>query len=595
MSERYQAWLLRAVLLLAPFVIFFPTLESGFLNWDDDVNVFENPHIQGLSAENLKWMFTDFGHAIRYKPLSWLGWAVIHEIFGLNPFGFHLANVLIHCLNTLLLFSVMRRLVRFSLGPAEEGFGFSQMTCIFGALLWSLHPLRVESVAWVSGFGYQAAVAWLLTSTILYLRAQDERLTARARRRSFWLAVGAYGMAAITYPIVLGFPALLVAIDFFPLRRFTTGEKLTLWNDAAQKAWRAKLPFILISAGLVAFTLYGRYRFTEYWIKPAAMEDFGLGARTMQAAYVWAYYLWKPLWPTDLGPVYTALIWNRPLDTPFVVSLLLVIGISWWLIARRRRWPAILAIWIAHLGLLVPMLGLTERPHYTHDRYGIINGALWPMLLVALAIHFRNRLLVRKWTPVMGFSLLVICGAMSLQQSRIWRDDITFFTHMSSSLDSNQYRNLAMMNLGEALMTAGRNEEAIQCFEEAADREVLWISPFDFQRLALSHGAALLNLARWSEAETKFREILRASPEHIPARNNLAIALWQNGRLDEAVAELRTAISQRPDHPAGYLNLASLLIEASRKSDAIPLLQKARALGGDPQIIDAKLKHARSP
>ena len=142
--------MLRAVLLLIPFVVFFPTLEAGFLNWDDDVNVFENPHVQGLTAENLKWMFTDFSHAIRYKPLSWLGWAIVHELFGLNPFGFHFANVLVHCVNTLLLFAVMRRLVRLALSDANESDGFISMVCMFGALLWALHPMRVEPVAWIS-------------------------------------------------------------------------------------------------------------------------------------------------------------------------------------------------------------------------------------------------------------------------------------------------------------------------------------------------------------------------------------------------------------------------------------------------------------
>jgi len=588
MSERYQAWLLRAVLLLVPFVIFFPTLEAGFLNWDDDVNVFENPHVQGLTGENLKWMFTDFGHAIRYKPLSWLGWAIVHECFGLNPFGFHLANVLIHGLNTLLLFEVMRRLVRLATGNHNEAGGFTNTVCIIGALLWALHPMRVEPVAWISGFGYQAAVTWLLAATILYLRSQEDSVPAMTRRTNYWLAVGCYGLATITYPIVLGFPALLIAIDFFPLRRFTSNDQLALWSDSARRVWLRKLPFILIAAGMVAFTLYGRYRFTDYWIKPAAMEDFGLGARTMQAAYVWAYYAWKPLLPTDLSPVYTTLIWNQPLDIPFVFSLVIVVGITALLIFRRRQWPAVLAIWIAHLGLLVPMLGLTERPHYTHDRYGIINGALWPLLLVTVLIRFRTRLTVRKWTPLVGLCLLILCGTMSFRQTRIWQNDIAFFTHMSASLGANQYRNLALMNLGEALMTADRNDEALAAFEAAAKRDVLWISPFDFQRLALSHGSALLNLGRWREAETKFREILQANPDHIPARNNLAISLWKTDRLNEAITELQSVINRNPDKPDGHLNLASLLIESGRPWEASPHLQKARELGADPRLVDAK-------
>ena len=121
MRPHHRTTAIVLALVAVVFGVFFRTLESGFLRWDDDINVFENPHVQGLTAENLRWMFTDFEQAIRYKPLSWLAWAVVHEVFGLNPFGYHLANVLLHCANTVLVFLLIRRVLALSSSLAPTG------------------------------------------------------------------------------------------------------------------------------------------------------------------------------------------------------------------------------------------------------------------------------------------------------------------------------------------------------------------------------------------------------------------------------------------------------------------------------------------
>lgn len=594
MQERNKLAAVCMLLLLIPFGVFFATLEAGFLNWDDDVNVFENTHVQGLTGENLAWMFSDFGHAIRYKPLSWLGWAVVHEFFGLNPFGYHLANVSVHCLNTLLLFIVLRRLVRVAIGEAEEANGrYLDAGCAMGALLWSLHPMRVEPIAWVTGFPYSTSLFLLLGSTNLYLRSQDDGFEPGIRRRDFWLSVVAYALSAITYPIVLGFSAVLVAIDFYPLRWFTAEDRLSLWGESAKRAWLAKVPFLVIAGSLVALTLYGRFRHTEYWIQPASMDDFGLLARAMQAAYVWAYYVWKPLFPTGLCPVYTTLIWNDPWDLDFVLSLVFVVGVSALLLMRWRQWPMLLAVWIAHLGILVPMLGLTERPHYAHDRYGIINGIFWSVMLVGGVVRVRRSIIVQKRVLAMTVVILLACGIATARYTRVWRDDISFFTHMTNNLGENEFRNLAQLNLGEAYYRQGRPELALWQFEQAEIKRELWVFPFDFQRRALGHGNTFLSLKFWNEAAGEYRKALAINPRNVAARNNLAVALWKNGQLDEAIRELREVVRLQPDRSDSYLNLGTVLLAANRQNEAIIALEQALRLGADPALIDAKLAAAR--
>lgn len=174
MRPHHRTTAIVLTLVAVVFAIFFRTLESGFLRWDDDINVFENSRVQGLTAENLRWMFTDFEQAIRYKPLSWLAWALVHEVFGLNPFGFHLANVVLHCANTVLLFFLLRRLLKCGMRNAEcemESPAWLEVCAALGTLLWAVHPLRVEPVAWVTGLPYHLALFFALLATLFYLGA----------------------------------------------------------------------------------------------------------------------------------------------------------------------------------------------------------------------------------------------------------------------------------------------------------------------------------------------------------------------------------------------------------------------------------------
>jgi protein O-mannosyl-transferase len=309
MRPHHRTTALVFALVAVVFGVFFRTLESGFLRWDDDINVFENPHVQGLTSENLRWMFTDFEQAIRYKPLSWLAWALVHEVFGLNPFGYHLANVLLHCANTVLVFLLIRRLLRCGTRNAErgiEGAATSDLCAALGALLWAVHPLRVEPVAWVTGLPYGLALLFALVATLLYLRANSPDADTSTRRRDYWLSVGAFALAVLSYPIVLGFVAALVALDFYPLRRLDT---MRLADLAGLRAVMSdKLPFLALSLLLVGGTLYGRFFITGDWSKPTNLGDFPPEARVMQAFYLWAYYAWKSLVPLDLGPFYTTLL-----------------------------------------------------------------------------------------------------------------------------------------------------------------------------------------------------------------------------------------------------------------------------------------------
>ena len=576
-------------LVAVVFGVFFRTLESGFLRWDDDINVFENEKVQGLTAANLRWMFTDFEQAIRYKPLSWLAWAMVHEVFGLNPFGYHLANVLLHCANTVLVFLLIRRLLALSssLAPAggQDRRNESQslltsaptldVCAALGALLWAVHPLRVEPVAWVTGLPYGLSLLFLLVATLCYLRAHSPSAESSASRRDYWLSVAAFALAVVSYPIVLGFIAVLVALDFFPLRRFggtppSAPQKQPAKSEtgAPQAGWRPvlldKLPFLMLSLLLVAGTVYGRFHVTGTWDKPVTLDNFPPAARAMQAFYLWAYYAWKPLLPLDLCPVYPVLMESKFTEAPFVLSALGVLALSAFLLAKRHVWPAALALWLAHLGLLVPMLGLTERPHYPHDRYALINGILWSVALAA--VLWKLAQMRTKPAPVLvgGVALAGLLAAMSWRQMAIWHSDQPFFTDMAAKLRSPHYRSQALMKLGNAHADLEEDTKAV-----AAYREALQLSPASATfHLHFNLGNALARLAQWPDALASYETALRLKPDSAAAVLNFGVALGAKGELARALEQLSRAVVLDSQNAEAHAQLAAVLGKLGKADEA---------------------------
>ena len=583
MRPHHQTTAVVLTLVAVVFAVFFRTLESGFLRWDDDINVFENSRVQGLTAENLRWMFTDFEQAIRYKPLSWLAWALVHEVFGLNPFGYHLANVLLHCANTVLLFFLLRRLLKCGMRNAEcemESPAWLQVCAALGTLLWAVHPLRVEPVAWVTGLPYHLALCFALVATLLYLRSHAPEAELSARRRDYWLSVAAFALAVLSYPIVLGYVAALLALDYFPLRRFggapasdpartsSIHQTAGAATDAPQAGLRRvlldKLPFLALSLLLVAGTVYGRFHVTGTWDKPVTLDNFPPRARAMQAFYLWAYYAWKPLLPLDLCPVYPVLMESTFNEPVFRLSALGVLAVSAMLFVKRRVWPAAFALWLAHLGLLVPMLGLTERPHYPHDRYSIINGILWSVAMAGLMWKLSQMRNKSVSVLACGAVVVVMLGAVSWRQAAVWHSDLPFFTDMAAKLRSPHYRSQALMKLGNAHADLGDDTKAV-----ASYRESLQVSPSSAMfHLHFNHANALARLAQWPNSIASYEVALRLKPDSASAVLNYGVALAAKGELDRAVEQLNRALQLNPQSADAHAQLAEVLTKQGNAEQA---------------------------
>jgi tetratricopeptide (TPR) repeat protein len=533
--ERRMQWARVWPLALAAVVlaVFFPATRGAFLAWDDDINIQTNLRLSALTWDNVQWMFTDVSHMRRFVPLTWLGWAIEYRLVGLTPWSTHAGNVFLHALNAVLVWLVVRSLLR----EVVLRWGWPERVMELGAAaaagLWALHPLRVEVVAWASGRIYLQALGFLLVALLGYLRA------ARAphpwwRCGWYWASVGAFAASVLTYPIALSFAAVLVIVDLYVLRR-----------DARSPAlWLEKGAFAVITLAVLAVTLLARMRATGIWEPPVSLAEFGIAQRAMQAFYVWAYYVWKPLVPFGLAPAYTTLTHVQPWAPHFVVSAASVVVATVLLARLRTRYEALWAAWCLHLCVLVPVLGLTEHPHYTNDRYSYLQGIVWAGVVGGAVSAWAAR---RGWSaPVVSLgAALVLSAILSGRQIAVWRDSETLFKHLYARVGATAYRADVALRLGDTMLMKEEWQEAGRYYAEAFTRNPRYGRRY---LAAWGSGRVALALGRKEEAVAHFRESLALREDFTAARVALALALREAGRPAEARVEIDEVLRRAPEH-----------------------------------------------
>ncbi|MGH7358008.1 MAG: hypothetical protein ACREJR_04230, partial [Candidatus Rokuibacteriota bacterium] len=361
---RRLAWAAPVVVAGVSFLVFLPALDNGFV-WDDRPNLLANPHYRGLGWDRLRWMATAF-HMGHYIPTTWLSLALDHAAWGMNPVGYHLTNVVLHALNAGLFCLVAARLLR----RATALTGWPLAVAASGAaLFFAIHPLRVESVAWVTERRDLVSGAFLLVTVLLYLSAGE---TEGAPRRG-WLAasVVTFGLALTAKSIVMTFPAVLVLLNVYPLGRMTLARP---WTGVRRVAWEVS-PFLLLSTLLAGAAVAAQM--------PHALGTYPWPTRIAVAFYALWFYLVKTLVPVNLSPLYEVPIPLHPLEPRFVVSVVGVLAVSAAVVAMRRRWPAGLALWTYYVVALSPTLGLAVRAGFQlgADRYTYLACLGWALLV----------------------------------------------------------------------------------------------------------------------------------------------------------------------------------------------------------------------
>ncbi len=558
-----------AVLAIIVGITFSGVLNCDFIYvWDDVPALTGNPNFRGLGWTQIRWMFTTTEYPSFYIPLSWLSWALTYVLFEMDPFGFHLGNLVFHLLNVILLYFLIARLL--DLGFSESPKLTPSARCIcagVGTLFWALHPLRVEPVTICAARPYSVSTFFSLLCLLSYLRFADPPAQARTRGAYLVASALAYVAALLSYPTVVSLFFALAILDIYPLRRFD----FTRWREGpTRRIIVEKIPFILGGAFVVGITIAGRHG--SHAMNPTRpSENFGMASRFMQAAYVEAYYVWRTFYPINLSPVYSRLIRFEPFDAVFVVSLTGVIGISLTLFRYRRRLPAGLALWMAHLLLLLPVLGVTLHPHYTNDRYSYLPGMVWGVGVSAgMAVIWSNPAW-RKAAWVCSFLLALLlagCALLSMIQVRRWTSGFTLFPYVIEKLGDDPYRYEIEWRLGELLAERGEVSKGLQHLDTA-----LQINP---QSARVWRVRGLIRLKDDSKgAWEDLRKALALRPDFPEAHRDVGMILEKEGKLDEAIAHYEQAVQNDQSLVQAQLNLASALMKKGRNDEALNHLQDA--------------------
>lgn len=560
-------WVAILLLLVLTYAVFSKALAWQFVGFDDPRNITENPDIAALDWPHLKAMFTDIKRAHRYLPLGWMSYAVDRHFFGLSAFSYHAGNLLLHLLNTVLVYFLLRRLVVAAVSAsalAAKPFALVIGPAL-GALLWALNPLRVEPVAWSSARIYLVASAFFFSALLAYLRSAQAELAGENGGRWRWLAVAAYSASLLTYPIAIFGVWIFVLLEVYPLRRVPMASP---WR-APVGIWLRLAPFALVAGILFALMLWHNHLIPQQLSKLDPPRNFGTPAhKFMQGFFVWGYFAWKPWLPTDLSPQYPTLLSFEPFTAPFLLSVAGVAGVSVWLFLRRTRWPAVWIGWLAHLGFLVPMLGLAEIRYHPGDRYTYIIAVV-PFALLAGAIwRFWHSSFLRPALVGVGAAAIAFAG-LSTRQLEAWRNPTTLRECIARRAGDTIFRPAMDAALAAAYFAEGSNELAARTAKAALEK-----SP--------DLTVAMLTLADVDQADGKldaalagYERVLGMDPESIEARVNRGVVLGKQGKLEESAAAFHAILQALPQHPGARQNLAYVL-ELQGKTNEMRLVTSGR-------------------
>lgn len=549
--------------------------EFGFV-YDDSVYILDNPHVLGgPTGENLRWALTAL-YADNWHPLTWISHQLDILFFGLQPRGHHLVNLSFHAVNSGLLFLLLSRMTG------------ALWRSAFPAALFAIHPLHVESVAWLSERKDLLSAFFML----LTVRAYLWYVAAPRRRRRLLVVAGGLAAGLMAKPMLVTLPFVLLLLDFWPLNRLM-GARQPQQSPASSPRYPEilpllieKLPLLMLSA-LVSVVTYIAQQAGGAMV---LMSGHPVSARLANAVVSYLRYLGKMVWPADLAAIYPhpAAGWPPALTAAAALTLAVVTALT---LRHRRRRPYLATGWFWYLGMLVPVIGLVQVGFQAMaDRYtylpliGVSICIAWSVPDLLSRVRLRREALIA--TAVL---LLVSLAARTRSQLPFWRDDGTLFAHAREVTTGNfvaeynlgnalmkqgnvleatdHYREAVRIkpdyvsahnNLGATLAVQGRNEEALFHY-----REALRLEP-DFAEALVGFGSLLRTLERFGEAEQLYRRALQVRPRDAAAHFGLGASLAHQGRNEEATAQLCDALSINPDLPLAHVYLGNILSAAGK-------------------------------
>lgn len=585
-------------LVLCTLSVFWQVKDFDFVNYDDDLYVFENSLVkEGVTLKGIYWSFqtTQGGN---WHPLTWFSHMMDVEMYGLSPGRHHLTNVFFHTINTLLIFLIFRRMT-----------GKDWQSGVV-AILFAIHPFHVESVAWVSERKDCLSAFFGMLTIWAYFRFADQQSIKRYLVVLFFFALG-----LMAKPMLVSLPFVLLLLDFWPIRRFcfekTEGIRKNRRTILSLLGEKLPLFFFSLVTGVVTYFAQQQSGAVR------SLEVYSLPTRMANALVSYVLYLKKMIWPFDLAVPYPhpgmVPIWKSATAFLVLMTITFIVIKSW------RRHPYLVVGWLWYIGTLIPVIGIVQvGSQAMADRYiylpsvGLFIIISWGGAELALKWRVGKRILVAITASI--FMILIITTWF---QIRYWKNSITLLRHAIDVTENNYvaYNNLGVSlaeknrlteaihyyseglkinphyiklhnNLGDAFLRMGRIDEAIRHFEKA-----LQIKPA-YAKALLNMGNALLAQDKPDDAIHYFNAALKMRPDDSTAHNNLGNALQRQGRLDEAMQHYRAAMRISPKDAVVYNNLGVVFMRKGDIEGAISQFRKALLIQSEYEEAKNNLKIA---
>ncbi len=540
--QSFASWerLFLAALVVAVLLAYQPAWQGGFL-WEDESHV-TRPALR--SWQGLYRIWFDVESTEQYYPLLYSAFWVEHKLWGDATLGYHLVNILLHATAAVMMALVLR-------GLAVPG-------ALLAAAIFALHPVHVDSVAWITEQKNTLSAVFYLGAMLTYLRFDQTRKTL-----SYWWALGLFALGLLSKTTTVTLPAALLLVFWWQR------GKLSWWRDV-----RPLAPFFLLAVAAGLFT-----RWVEYNHLGAGRAEFALSTvqRCLLGGRAICFYLGKLFWPAELILVYprwqiSPAIWWQYL---FPAAVLLLLALAWGL---RRRWRGPLAGLLFFIGTLCPVLGFFNVVFYTFSFVSDHFQYLPSLGIIALASAGAAMLSAGRglWRRPVGYTLCLVLlatlGTLTWRQSRMFSDAESLY---QTTIERNPACWMAYNNLGNILVAQGRLDEAIAHYQKALE-----IKP-DHARAHNNLGAVLAGRGRLDEAIAHYRKALEIKPDYVTAHCALAAALAMQGRLDEALVHYRRSLELQPNSPLAHDGVGSVLLAQGRLDEAMPHCLRALEIEPD--------------
>jgi tetratricopeptide (TPR) repeat protein len=541
-AKKSSVFFVYFVLALSTLAVFWQVHNFDFVNYDDNLYVYENSHIlTGLTLDNIVWVFTAY-HVGNWHPITGLSLMLDCQLFGPNPGRIHLVNVFFHIINTLLLFAVLKKMTG------------SLWLSAFVAAAFALHPMHVESVAWIAERKDVLSTFFFMLTLLAYYRYTQQQNKGR-----YFLALLTFAFGLMAKPMLVTLPFVLLLLDYWPLNRIGYIQKKK--TDVSQKSFGylvlEKLPFFVLAAVSSVITFLVQ-RSSGVVIGTNILP---LGSRIANAFLSYSRYISKLFWPQNLAAFYPFDLGNFA-SWQIMLCALLLITVSVLVIYFGRKRKYLPVGWFWFVGMLVPVIGLVQvaeqsmADRYTYIPYiGLFIILAWGLADIAAKWPYRKIILGTSATVV-----LLFFGVIAHQQVSYWKNSYTLFSH---TLEATQNNYLAHGCLAEYFRKQQNNALVIEhC------KKVVEIKP-NYAEGVLALGCALGEQGSLDEAINYFQKTLLLNPKSAVAYYNLGIALKKQGNFTAAIAHLNQAVLLMPDYADAHYSLANALMQQGRLDDAV--------------------------